>query len=962
MKKIFSLLSFLLTAVIAFGQVSDANINTHIQSVRSQGFDPVRTATPLQDLEDSKIGTLALQATGTNTYAVSVFNSHISAYLSGQLFPVYFQNGNTTAATINLNSMGAKAIVKNTSTPLISGDIPTGGRLAWLYYDGTNFRLSLTGSGGGGGSGDMLAANNLSDVASASTSRTNLGLAIGVNVEAHDANLTAIAGISPSNDDVIQRKAGVWVNRSMAQIKIDLSLNNVDNTSDATKNAAAVSLTNHTINGSLNTITNISLSTAITGVLGVNSGGTGANLSDPNANKFLGWDDTDNANGFWSIGSGLSYDHSTHTISGTGGAPFADNSSHFKNNADNTKQAIIDVSNVPTSTINSYNLSSLAGPLSILRANRSTHGGDYTLALADYTGGKLVEMTSSSANNLTLPDDATVAFPVGAMIEIMRSGTGVTTILAGGSSTVTASSGQLADNGRNQSFWAEKTASNTWLVRNGSALITGDIAIDVGGVSAYSGVVPANKGGTGTPNNVASTLAISGNFGITLSVSGTTSIALPVDGAVLAIGGSSKTIDGTSFTQEWQFNTLAGASGLKLTSTSTAATGNVNKVLQVLTSGANSTSAQTTFAIEGNNTKTGTTGINIGVQASASGGSINRALRVTGLLEVSDTEYATPTNETSTLAFFRKDQNAISAVYIINTSNTASSRASIQLSTSATVATSVFLQATPAAGTTSGIIVASTAILGTDISGGLNIGTTGATQVSIWTNNSQKLGFTSTGNATHTNVSGGTTGYMWTWTQSANSTGIPGGLKFTGGAHANITTGTEMTDILIDLSATTTVAGSTALALNRSFRITPRTFTAASATTWTDVGTFVVGGAPTGGGAGPLTITNPWSILIEAGNSKSFGKWVFDATLTTTGTTGNQTINKPAGTANIAAAGTAVTITNSFVTANSLVIPWVITADTTAKSCSAVSSSGSFVVTLNAAATAETKIGFMVFN
>lgn len=31
-------------------------------------------------------------------------------------------------------------------------------------------------SGGGGGSGDMLAANNLSDVASAATSRTNLGL------------------------------------------------------------------------------------------------------------------------------------------------------------------------------------------------------------------------------------------------------------------------------------------------------------------------------------------------------------------------------------------------------------------------------------------------------------------------------------------------------------------------------------------------------------------------------------------------------------------------------------------------------------------------------------------------------------------------------------------------------------------------------------------------------------------
>jgi hypothetical protein len=39
-----------------------------------------------------------------------------------------------------------------------------------------------------------------------------------------DADLTSIAAISPSNDDVIQRKAGAWTNRTPAQVKTDLAL------------------------------------------------------------------------------------------------------------------------------------------------------------------------------------------------------------------------------------------------------------------------------------------------------------------------------------------------------------------------------------------------------------------------------------------------------------------------------------------------------------------------------------------------------------------------------------------------------------------------------------------------------------------------------------------------------------------------------------------------------------------
>lgn len=84
-------------------------------------------------------------ASGTNTYTVSITPSGISL-ADGQRYHIEFTNANTGAATLNINTQGAKAIKKRSGEELDIGDI-TSGQHHLLAYDGTNFQcLSCGGS------------------------------------------------------------------------------------------------------------------------------------------------------------------------------------------------------------------------------------------------------------------------------------------------------------------------------------------------------------------------------------------------------------------------------------------------------------------------------------------------------------------------------------------------------------------------------------------------------------------------------------------------------------------------------------------------------------------------------------------------------------------------------------------------------------------------------------------------
>lgn len=87
-----------------------------------------------------------------------------------------------------------------------------------------------------------------------------------------------------------------------------------------------------------------------------------------------------------------------------------------------------------------------------------------------------------------------------------------------------------------------------------------------------------------------------------------------------------------------------------------------------------------------------------------------------------------------------------------------------------------------------------------------------------------------------------------------------------------------------------------------------------------------------------------------------------DTTVTAGGATGAQVINKISGTVNFAPGATTLVVTNSLVSINSIVPCVVRSNDTTAIIKNVVPGAGLFTITLSAAATAETSVGFFVIN
>jgi hypothetical protein len=127
------------TALTKDGQ-STPTANIPMGSFKITGLGAGTAATDAAQYGQLQAGaTTIATVTGTDTY-VGTLSPAIAAYATGNLFSFVAPNTNTGAATINLNSLGAKNITKLGSTALAAGDIVSG-RVYQIEYDGTRFQL-----------------------------------------------------------------------------------------------------------------------------------------------------------------------------------------------------------------------------------------------------------------------------------------------------------------------------------------------------------------------------------------------------------------------------------------------------------------------------------------------------------------------------------------------------------------------------------------------------------------------------------------------------------------------------------------------------------------------------------------------------------------------------------------------------------------------------------------------------
>ena len=400
----------------------------------------------------SKVSNSATTATDANTASAIVARNASGNFTAGTITAALTGNASTATTATNIAGGTGGSIpyqsAANTTALLANGTVgqvltSAGSTLAptWTTVSSGG---NLTGDVTSVGLATSIASNVIVDAdvnsaAAISYSKLNLATSI-VN-----ADISATAAIVDTKLATIATAGKV---SNSATTATNLNTASAIVARDASGNFTASTIT-AALTGNASTATSATTSTNIAG----GAGGSIPYQSSANTTALL-------ANG----ASGQVLTSAGTTLAPTWTTPVA--AAHASNHISGGSDPIVGDSISSAGSYTSWTATSatiggqLAGINSALAMTLNAQTASYTLVLTDRN--KLVEISNASANNLTVPLNSSVAYPVGSQITILQTGAGQTTIVATVGVTINATPG-LKLRTQWSSATLVKRATDTWV-------------------------------------------------------------------------------------------------------------------------------------------------------------------------------------------------------------------------------------------------------------------------------------------------------------------------------------------------------------------------------------------------------------------------------------------------------------------------------------------------------------------
>jgi hypothetical protein len=402
--------------------------------------------------------TYAPLANPTFTGTVSLPNNTISQSMMSDDSVGTNEIGGLAVTTAKINDLavtegkiadGAVTSTKIANDTIVDADINSAAAIAQSKISGLTTDLGLKAPLAGPAlTGDATAVNlTISGNLTVNGTTTNIN---STNLVVEDKNI--VIGDTETPSDATADGGGItlkgatdktfnWVDATDAWTSsehINLASGKAIYLNGTLETAAAQTLTNKTIDGASNTLT-VRLANDISGL----GSGIATFLGTPSSANLISAITDETGTGSLVFGTSPTIGTPTLTLSATTSTA----SGRIAFDATNDKIVVGD--------------GTIAVEFAPSTKLTNSQSASYTTVLADKD--KIVEMNVGSANNLTVPPNSSVAYPVGSIINIVQTNSGQTTVVAGAGVTVNATPG-LKLRAQWSSASLIKRAENTWVL------------------------------------------------------------------------------------------------------------------------------------------------------------------------------------------------------------------------------------------------------------------------------------------------------------------------------------------------------------------------------------------------------------------------------------------------------------------------------------------------------------------